>query len=511
MRTNTPKWGTLVLACLAMLVLAIDLTVLHLAVPALIADLGPSATQVLWIADVYGFALAGLLVTMGNVGDRWGRKRLLLVGAAAFGVASVATAYAPTPELLIAARALLGVAGATIMPSTLSIIRNVFTDPRERTAAVGLWSGVGAAGFAVGPVVAGVLLDHFWWGSVFLVNVPVVAVVVGLGAVVLPESRNPRPGRVDPLSVVLSVVGVVAVVYAIKEAAHSGAGRVDVLAAAVVGVVVLVVFARRQTGLDEPLIDVRLFKARAFSASVGATLVAMFASLSLSLILAQYLQQVLGWTPLQAGLGSLPGGVFGAVGGVLAGALVQRWGRAAVVACGLGLTAAGFALFAATLAVDASFWSMLPAMVVYGTGVGFAFAVTNDTVLASVPRERAGAAASISETATEIGGALGIAVLGSVLGAVYRGDVVLPAGVDAAAGDSLGATLHAAASLPAEVAGPLVVAARQAYVDGAVTGLWVCAGLLVVLAAFAGRALRSVPKVIDDTAFDTADTGPARS
>ena len=485
------------LACLAMLVLAVDLTVLHLAVPALVADLGPSATQVLWIADVYGFALAGLLVTMGNLGDRWGRRRLLLVGAAGFGVASVCTAYAPTPELLIAARALLGVAGATIMPSTLSLIRNVFTDPRERTAAVGLWSGVGAAGFAVGPVVGGLLLERFWWGSVFLVNVPVVAVVVGLGVLVLPESRDPRPGRLDLVSVVLSVAGVVAVVVAVKEAAHGGLGA-GVVAAGLLGVAVLVVFGRRQTRLEAPLIDVRLFAVRAFSASIGATLVATFASLALSLFLAQYLQLVLGWSALQAGLGGLPGGVCGAVGGAAAALLVGRWGRAAVVACGLGLTAVGFGLFAAGLGLEASFWSMLPAMVVYGTGVGFAFAVTNDTVLASVPKERAGAAASVSETATEVGGALGIAVLGSVLGAVYRGGVVLPAGVDAAAGDSLGATLHVAAGLPEAVAGPLVVAARQAYVAGAAASLWVCAGLLAVLAVCAGRALRSVPKVIDE-------------
>ncbi|MEU6149295.1 DHA2 family efflux MFS transporter permease subunit [Actinosynnema sp. NPDC047251] len=497
MTSETRKWGTLVLGCLAMLLLAVDLTVLHLAVPALVADLGPSATQVLWIADAYGFALAGLLVTMGNLGDRWGRKRLLLVGAAGFGVASVCTAYAPTPELLIVARALLGVAGATIMPSTLSIIRNVFTDARERTTAVGIWSGVGAAGFAVGPIVGGLLLDRFWWGSVFLVNVPVVALIVGLGVVLLPESRNPSPGRLDLLSVVLSVVGVVAVVYAVKEAAHDGFG-VGVVVAAVVGVAAVVVFGRRQTRLEEPLIDVRLFAVRAFSASIGATLVAMFASLSLSLVLAQYLQLVLGWTPLQAGLGGLPGGVCGAVGGGLAGVLVTRWGRAAVVACGLGLTAVGFGLFAAVLSVDATFWAMLPAMVVYGTGVGFAFAVTNDTVLASVPRERAGAAASIAETATEMGGALGIAVLGSVLGAVYRGDLVLPAGVPAEAGESLAATLHAAAGLPGEVAGPLAAAARAAFVDGAATSMWVCAGVLVVLAVVAGRVLRPVPKVIDD-------------
>ncbi|RCV50274.1 MFS transporter, partial [Marinitenerispora sediminis] len=328
-------WATLAIACLAALLLALDLTVLHLAVPALTADLRPSATQLLWIADVYGFALGGLLVTMGNVGDRIGRKRLLLIGAALFGAASVATAYAPTPEALIAARALLGVAGSTIMPSTLSIIRDAFTDPRERTAAVGIWSGANAGGFALGPVVGGVLLDHFWWGAVFLINVPVVILVIAVGAVVLPESRNPAPGRLDALSVPLSVVGVVAVIYAIKEAAHGSAG-LDAGAALLVGVAALVVFTRRQTRLAEPLIDVRLFRRRAFAGAIGCAVVAMFANLAMSLLMAQYFQLVLGWSPLQAGLMTLPGALAGLVGGVLSARLIASWGRARAVAVGLG-------------------------------------------------------------------------------------------------------------------------------------------------------------------------------
>ncbi|MFC7646686.1 MFS transporter [Streptosporangium lutulentum] len=240
------------IACLAVLLLAIDLTVLHLAAPKLVEDMRPSATQFLWIVDVYGFALAGLLITMGNVGDRIGRKRLLLIGMAAFAVASVLTAYAPTPEWLIAARVLLGVAGATIMPSTLSMIRNVFTNPRERATAVGIWSSISAMGFALGPVIGGALLNHFWWGSVFLLNVPIAVLIIIVGLLVLPESRNPRPGRLDLVSVPLSIVGIVSAVYALKTGAHDGLAQSGFWVAAALALVTLTLFTRRQTRLAAP-------------------------------------------------------------------------------------------------------------------------------------------------------------------------------------------------------------------------------------------------------------------
>ncbi|MFC4061059.1 MFS transporter [Planomonospora corallina] len=507
MRNDSRKWGTLVIACLAMLMLSVDLTVLHLAVPKLVEDLDPSGPQQLWIADVYGFALAGLLVTMGNVGDRIGRRRLLLIGSAAFGAASLLTAYAPSPELLIAARALLGVAGATIMPSTLSLIRNVFTDPVERTTAVGIWSSIGAAGFALGPLVGGALLNEFFWGSVFLINVPVVAVIIGVGTAVLPESRNPAPGRLDLPSVPLSVVGVIAVIYAMKEAAHGGAGQVPVIVAALAGVAALAVFVHRQTRLAEPLIDVRLFRNRAFSASVGSALVAMFAMITMSLIFAQYFQLVLGWSPLVAGLAGLPGGLGAAIGGSAAGALVTRLGRGGTVAAGLCLAAAGFALYS-RMGLEVTYPYLLAAMIVASAGIGLTFAVVNDTIIAAAPRERAGAAAAISETAGEMGGALGIAVLGTVLNTAYRAGLDLPAGLPSAAAeqarDTLGGALTAAAALPGELAGAVTAAARRAFVDGLQTTVLTGAGILIVLAVTALFALRGVPKVLDG---DTADAG----
>ncbi len=499
--TGRRRWATLAVACLAALLLSVDVTVLHLALPQLVADLRPSSTQILWIGDAYGFALAGLLITMGNVGDRIGRRRLLLIGAAAFGVASGVTAYAPTPELLIAARVLLGVAGATIMPSTLSIIRNVFTDPKERTTAVGLWSGMGAAGFALGPVVGGLLLDHFWWGSVFLINLPVMLLILLAGLVVLPESRNPAAGRVDLVSVPLSIAGVIGVIYAVKEAAVHGLTGAGVLVPGVVGIAALALFARRQTRLADPLIDIRLFRRRAFTASVGANLVAIFGMSALSLIFAWYFQLVLGWSPLRAGLAGLPGGMSAAVGGVLAAGLITRWGRARVVALGLAMAAAGFACYSQT-ALDTPYLYFLAPMIVCGVGIGLTFAVTNDTVLASVPRERAGAAAAISETSFELGGALGIAVLGSVLTGVYRGELRLPAGVPGEVvgpiGESLPTALEAAAALPARLGGAVAEAARLAFVAGVHVTAITAAVTIAVLAAVSLVSLRGVPDVIPE-------------
>ncbi|GAB1816872.1 MFS transporter [Herbidospora sp. RD11066] len=513
MTSTTPatagkKWGTLVISCLAMLLLALDMTVLHLATPRLVEDMTPSATQLLWILDAYGFALAGMLITFGNVGDRIGRKKLLLTGTVAFGAASALTAYAPTPELLIAARALLGVAGATIMPSTLSIIRNVFTDAKERTTAVGSWSSVSALGFAIGPVVGGAFLDHFWWGSVFLINVPItIALVVG-GALVLPESRNPRPGRLDVVSIPLSIVGVVAIVYAIKVAAHDGIADPAVWISAVIGLVTFAVFVVRQTRLAEPLIDVRLFRVPAFSGAVGANVAIMFGTLSVSVAFAQYFQLVRGWSPLISGLAGLPGGVGAAIAGGFAGTLVMALGRAKTIALGLALTSAGFFLYG-LVDVDTSYAFMLIPMVVAGLGMGFTFAVTNDTIIASVPRERAGAASAISETATEVGGALGIAVLGSVLGGLYTANLAIPPGVpaDAAtiAGESLGGAVHVASQLPAPAATQLLDAAQRTFVDAMHATLVVGGVSMVVLAVSCLWALRGTPKEIPEVILD--DTG----
>jgi DHA2 family multidrug resistance protein-like MFS transporter len=499
--SSARKWATLAIGCLAGLVLAVDLTALHLAIPGLIRDLHPSSTQILWIADGYGFALAGLLVTMGYLGDRIGRKRLLLIGTAGFAAASLVTAYASSASLLIAARALLGVAGATIMPSTLSLVRNVFTEPAERTTAVGIWSGVTGAGVGIGPIAAGALLDHFWWGSVFLINVPIMIVIFVAGALVLPESSNPRPGRLDLASVPLSVIGVLGIVYAIKEAARDGVAQVQVGAAAAAGVVALALFVRRQRRLDDPLIDVRLFRRAAFSGSISANLIAMFALLAQSLVFSQYFQLVLGWSPLKAGLAGLPGAAAAMVAGGLAGFLVKALGRARAVTFGMTVATIGFLLYIGA-GTSADYPRLLVGMIPVGLGMGITFAVTADTMLAAVPRERAGAASAISETANELGGALGMAVLGSVLNGVYRGGLALPGGLPETsrqeARDSLGGAIDTAGTLPARLAGEVVRTAQHAFVDGMHVAALCSAGLAAVTAVVALLTLRGVPKVLQD-------------
>ncbi|MER5771528.1 MFS transporter [Streptomyces sp. NPDC001985] len=461
------RWLALAVLVFAVLLVAVDATVLGLATPYLSEDLKPSGTQLLWIGDVYSFVIAGLLISMGSLGDRIGRKKLLLVGAVAFGAVSVLNAYATSPEAMIVARALLGVAGATLMPSTLALIRNLFHDPKERSIAVGIWGAAASAGAAVGPVVGGVLLEHFWWGSVFLINLPVMAVLVVVGIKLLPESRNPDPGPWDLISVALSLIGMVSVVYAIKELAVHGAG-LGVAASAVIGIGALVWFVRRQLTLPSPLLNVRLFHNRGFSGAVLADLLTILGLSGLVFFLSQFLQLVQGRSPLEAGLIELPAAVGAVISGLLAGYLARRASVRSAVSG--GLTAVGLALGSCVLlTADTAPLAMGLALFLGGLGAGLAFTVTADVILSSVPKEQAGAASAVSETAYELGAALGIALLGSVVTGVYRGFTVpegVPAGTADAARDSLGGAADAAQSLPPEQGTALLSSAQGAFADG---------------------------------------------
>ncbi|MFD6334514.1 DHA2 family efflux MFS transporter permease subunit [Streptomyces niveus] len=466
-RQRPGRWLALSVLVLAVLLVAVDATVLGLATPFLSEDLKPSGTQLLWIGDIYSFVIAGLLVSMGSLGDRIGRKKLLLTGAVAFGAVSVLNAYATSPEMMIVARALLGVAGATLMPSTLALIRNIFHDPKERSLAIGIWGAAASAGAAVGPVVGGFLLEHFWWGSVFLINLPVMAVLVVVGVKLLPESKNPAPGPWDFQSVVLSLVGIVGVVYAIKEAAAHGL-RWDIAAAAVVGVAALVRFVRRQLRIRHPLLDMRLFRNRGFSGAVLADLLTILGLSGLVFFLSQYLQLVQGRGPLEAGVAELPAAVGAVTAGLLAGRAARRFSVRLVVAG--GLAGVGLATAALVLLTENTGYPMLGAvLLVVGVGAGFSFTVTADVILSSVPKEQAGSASAVSETAYELGAALGIALLGSIVTGVYRG-FHTPAGVPAetanAAHESLGGAVEAAGGIPGHQAAELVAAAQEAFVHG---------------------------------------------
>lgn len=481
------RWIALGVLVLAVLLVAVDATVLGLATPYLSEDLQPTGTQLLWIGDAYSFVLAGLLVSMGSLGDRIGRKRLLLLGATAFGLVSLLSAYASTPETMIVARALLGVAGATLMPSTLALIRNIFQDQRERSLAIGIWSAAASAGMAIGPIVGGVLLEHFWWGSVFLINLPVMALLVVVGLRMLPESRDPSPGPWDLPSVLLSLVGMVGVVYGIKEAAAHGFTW-PTLAAGLLGVAALYAFVRRQRALPVPLVDVRLFRSRGFSGAVLANLLTILGLSGLLFFLSQYLQLVQDRRPMEAGLAELPAAVGAVVAGLLAGAAARRLSVRAVVSG--GLAAIGLTLAVLTTLTQSTGYPLLgTALLVVGFGAGLSFTVTSDVILTAVPKEQAGAASAVSETAYELGTALGVALLGSVVTNVYQG-FTGPAGTPAAAHESLAGAVVTAGHLPAGPAEELLRAARESFVDGVALAAGVGAALLLIAAGMAWFLLR---------------------
>ncbi|MGI5351179.1 MFS transporter [Streptomyces sp. CA-250714] len=485
------RWVALAVLVLAVLLVGIDVTVLGLAAPFLSEDLRPSSTQLLWIGDVYSFVIAGLLVSMGSLGDRIGRKKLLLTGSVAFGALSVLTAYAHSAEAMIVWRALMGVAGATLMPATLALIRNIFPDPRERSLAVGIWGAMTAAGTAVGPVVGGFLLEHYWWGSVFLINLPVMAVLVLVGSKLLPESKNPAPGPWDLPSVGLSMVGIVALVYAVKEAAAYGF-RWDAVLAAVVGLAALYAFVRRQLRLPAPLLDMRLFAHRGFSGAVLADLLTIFGLSGLVFFLSQFLQMVQARTPLQAGLAELPAAIGSIVAGLFAGWAARRTSVRGAVSG--GLTAVGLALGACLwLQATTGYLLLGGVLLVVGVGAGLAFTVTADVILSTVPKEQAGAASAVSETAYELGAALGIALLGSVVTGVYR-SFVTPAGVPEGAAEharqSLGEAVRTAHALPPAQGEALLAAARDSFTEGLRYGATAGAVVLLAAAVLAWRLLR---------------------
>ena len=403
--------------CLAVFMVAIDGPVVSVAVPSITEQLRPNYNQVLWIGDIYSFVLAGLLITLGNVGDRIGRKRLMLISAVAFGAASAAAALAPTAVMLIAARAVQGVAGAGLMPSTLALLRSLFVDDDQRMRAVGIWSASGAAGAALGPTLAGVLLEHFYWGSVLLVNIPVVALILGVGAWALPEARSEGSHPVDPLSVVYSTAGILGVVYGITELAHSGLRVRSAYAALVLGTGLLWVFLRRQRRLPTPLLDLELFTRTRFTAAVVAQLVIVFANIGALFFLPIFLRQVGDFSPLQSGMATLPESIVSLITATYTARLIGRWGHRRTLLTGLAVGAAGLILLG--LAMPMSYAAMVFPLMLLGFSFGSVVTVTSDLVLTSASADRVGAATGISETAFELGTALGIAITGSAVAVLY--------------------------------------------------------------------------------------------
>ena len=503
--TRTPglrAWAALAVLTLAVTLLAIDSTVLALAIPSLSTELSPTASQLLWIGDIYSFTLAGLLVTMGNVADRIGRRRLLLIGTLGFGVASIMAAFAPSAGALIAARALLGVGGATIMPSTLSLIRNIFPDARHRATAIAIWSAGSSGGTALGPLVGGVLLERFWWGSVFLINVPVMAAVIVTGLWLLPESKNEQGAPVDLASAVLSVLAIVPITYAVKSFAHDGL-TVVAIAALVGGLAAGWLFIRRQRTLATPLIDVELFRRPAFTWAIAATVLAIFALAGLLYFFSQYLQLVRGYSTLRAGLTELPASLASIVVVAVVAAVVRRLGNGRALGSGLLVAAVGLVV----VALGESYGGIVVigvGLLVIGAGIGLAFTVSTGAVLGAVPADRAGAASAISETGLELGVALGIAVLGTIQDVGYRlllGPVPssLPKRVAEAADQSL-ATLAGAIDLSNPGQAELMVQAREAFTCAMQATAVIAAVILLGAGVMAARHVPATSETSEESA-----------
>ncbi|NIC04815.1 MFS transporter [Billgrantia bachuensis] len=505
-RAGIKEWAGLAVLALPTALLGLDVTILYLALPALAADLQPSSTQALWIMDAYGFMIAGFLITMGTLGDRIGRRRLLMIGAVAFGVTSVIAAYSTSAAILIGARAVLGVAGATLMPSTLALISNMFGDVRQRALAIGIWATMFALGMALGPVVGGVLLERFWWGSAFLVAVPVVTVLLIAAPLLLPEYRASRSGPLDFLSVALSLAAVLPAVYGVKEIAKAGLEPVAVVALAL-GALLAVVFVRRQKRLTDPLLDMRLFASRTFSAALVVLLFGLVGVSGVMLLVTQYLQLVAGLTPLAAGFWMGPPALMMVLAGIVAPLLARRIRPGYVVGAALTLSTLGYGLLA-IVEVNASGVGMAIAgfSLVY-LGLGTIAALGTDLVVGAAPADKAGSASAMSEMVQELGVALGVALLGSLTTFVYRArmnDVVsndLPFDLADVVEEGLWGTTSAVDRLPAEI----VLEAQRAFTAGLnVTGVIGGIGILV-LAVVAVVFLRHVRALDETIASETVE------
>jgi DHA2 family multidrug resistance protein-like MFS transporter len=503
-RAGRREWIGLSVLALACLLYVMDLTVLHLAIPAISEDLQPTSAQLLWIIDIYGFMVAGFLVTMGTLGDRIGRRKLLLIGAAAFGAVSLLAAFSTSAEMLIVSRAALGIAGATLAPSTLSLIFSMFQDPGQRSRAVAVWISAFSAGSAIGPIVGGILLEHFWWGSVFLIALPVMALLLILGPIVLPEYKDPDAGRLDLVSAGLSLVAILGVIFALKTVAQDGIGPQAVVTA-LIGLVAGVVFVRRQFKLPDPMLDLTLFRIPTFSSALAVNFLTVFVMTGYFLFIAQYLQLVLGLSPLEAGLWSVPAAIGFVVGSNAAPRLLRYIRPSYLMAGGLGLAAVGLTVLT-QVGGDGGLGIVVGSSLIISLGMAPVFGLTTELIVGSAPPERAGAASGISETGAELGGALGISILGSIGIAIYRGGVggslpaSIPDAVAEAARDTLGGAIAAAEQLPEALGAIVVQVAMASFVQGMQVAAIISAVTAVGVAILVLATLRDARPPAEDPA-----------
>ena len=488
--------GVLFAVCAALFLVVIDVTVLHVAAPQIADSLAPSATELLWIVDIYPLVIAPLLLAAGVSGDRFGRRRFLLIGLVVFGVLSIPAAFASTPLMLIGARAGMAVGAAMIMPATMSLLRVAYPDRTARLRAVGIWSAVSAVGAAVGPLIGGLLVQYFWWGAVFLINIPLALVVFLLVWWLVPASRSAAKLVLDGLSVGLSIVAVLALVFAIKQAARYGVDPTMLGSVLIAGVSTLW-FIRRQLSRQragiEPLLNVRLFTRAEFTISVLAVALSMFAIVGLDLLFAQYLQNILGYTPVEAALRLMPMAIATIFGALSAHLIVHRFGTRTAIGAGLGLAAAALIPLLA-LGASEQFLVFALSLAVVGFVLDIALVAANDTIISAVPEDYVGQAAGVEEAAYDLGGGLGIAVLGSILAATYTATFPtipgLTATEQAAAEESIPSTGHLTDTLTDTLATQVHTAAQAAFLTGFHTSITVSITILAVTAIAAALLIK---------------------
>jgi len=488
------RWATLVVLSLSLVIIGLDNTILNVALPTLVRELGATASQLQWMVDAYVLVFAGLLLTMGALGDRFGRKLALNIGLVLFGLSSIAAAFADSANTLIAARAVMGIGGALIMPSTLSIITNTF-EGQERGRAIAAWAAVAGLGIILGPVLGGWLLENFWWGSIFLINVIVVIVAIGAGAVLVPESKDPDATPLDPQGAVLSIAGLVTLVYAIIEAPSRGWTDPLILAAFGLAAVFITVFLWWETKSPHPMLRLSFFENPRFSAASVAITLVFFAMFGTIFMLTQYLQFVLGFSPLEAGFRVMPIATM-IVAAPLSARFTERFGTKRVVTTGLVIVAVAMSILA-SITVDSGYGQVALALAVLGAGMGTAMAPATDSIMGSLPLAKAGVGSAMNDTTRMIGGALGVAILGSILASSYASAMapvvsLLPPAAAEVAGDSVGGAAAVAAQLGAAAA-PLMDAAGAAYIGGMQIAVWVAAGVALLGAVVTGLFLPARP------------------
>ncbi|GMQ97758.1 MAG: MFS transporter [Acidimicrobiia bacterium] len=489
-RIHERRWVSLGVLSLSLLIIGLDNTILNVALPTLVRELGATASELQWMVDAYVLVFAGLLLTMGALGDRFGRKLALNAGLLIFGAASIFAAFAGSSTALIAARALMGVGGALIMPATLSIITNIFTG-RERGRAIAIWAAVAGLGIVIGPTLGGWLLQNFWWGSIFIVNVFVVAAALFLGFFFVPESKDPNVTPLDPVGAVLSIGGLGALVYAIIEAPSRGWTDAVVLGMFGLSVVLLGAFFWWERRTKYPMLRLEFFKNPRFSAASGAIFLVFFALFGTVFLLTQYLQFVLGFTPLEAGVRLLPLATI-VIAAPLSARLVEKIGSKIVVASGLGIVALAMG-WLALVDIDSGYSHVAWTLAVLGIGMGLVMAPATESIMGSLPLSKAGVGSAMNDTTRQVGGALGVAILGSILASSYGSAMepllsTLPAEAAAVAGDSIGGAL-AVASRIGDAGAPLIAAANEAFIGGMSASVWVAAGVALAGAVVAALFL----------------------